>query len=125
MNQPEITKQICSDGLNTQIEEYLKLNRIGRTTMWVYDGRFFDGTQLFGFCGIGHNVGCPTMVKSGNYVACTPEITKMIHESDLPESDVVGATAPVNLTREQLERIKAIQLAVYEEESKRQKKGEK
>ena len=117
--------KICSDGLDKQIEEYLELGKRRRRQMWLNDGEFIDGTRLFGYCGDGYNdisnIGCPIMVKSGKYVACTPKITRMIRRSNLPKSNYCTDTALVSLTRGQLKRIKTIQLAVYEAMSKNKK----
>lgn len=96
-----------------QIVDYLSRDRMGRERQWMEDGYFVDGERLFSLCG-SDGCGCPTLIKSGNYEACSPVITEKIRGLDIPESKTEHPrSAPKDLTRAQLEAIADVQCDVW------------
>ena len=94
-----------------QIEQYLAGSVKDRIYQWIRDGYSTSGDRLFEVCG--KSGGCPTMIKSGNYSAYTPELTAMIRAARIPASrNGSRSQAPVAMNREQLETIARIQLEV-------------
>ena len=101
-----------------QIEAYLNAGKDARNLQWFSDGPIINGMRLFGTCGSRGrylDCGCPTLVKGGDFEACTDQITDMIRAANLPASyrDLRKGGAPLDLTRTQLETIAAIQLEAW------------